>query len=147
MLRDPFDFWSAGRDTDRLRREMNRIFETWDRSSRLSVANGYPAMNAWANEDSVVLTAEIPGIDPQNLDISVRENLLTLTGERKPIELAEGEIYHRRELGYGKFQRVFQLPFQVDAAKVNATYEKGVLKITLPRAEADKPKRITVKAS
>lgn len=147
MLRDPFDFWSAGRDTDRLRREMNRIFETWDRPSRLSVPNGYPAMNAWANEDSVVLTAEIPGIDPQSLDISVRENLLTLTGERKPIELAEGEIYHRRELGYGKFQRMFQLPFQVDAAKVNATYEKGVLKITLPRAEADKPKRITVKAS
>lgn len=147
MLRDPFDSGSSGRELERLRREMNRLFETWDRWPRLSAAGGYPAMNAWANEDSVVVTAELPGTDPEHLDISVRENLLTVSGERKPLELGNGETYHRRELSYGKFKRVFQLPFQVDSAKVEASYEKGVLRITLPRAEADKPRKITVKAS
>jgi HSP20 family protein len=81
------------------------------------------------------------------LDIAVVENTLTLSGERTPAELAEGEVYHRRERGSGKFTRSFQLPFNVEANNVQAVYEKGVLRITLPRAEADKPRRITVKAA
>jgi len=132
---------------ERLRREMNRLFASFPTISGALVAPGYPAMNVWTNEDSAVVTAELPGIDPEKLDIAVVENTLTLSGERKPLELAEGDVYHRRERGYGKFTRSFQLPFNVEANNVQAVYEKGVLRITLPRAEADKPRKIVVKAA
>jgi HSP20 family protein len=142
MLQDPFDMWSSWGELERLRREMNRLF---DRPGRLapSVAS-YPAMNVWTNNDGAIVTAELPGIDTAELDISVRENILTVKGTRNAIELQEGETYHRRERGYGQFQRMFQLPFHVDANGVEATYEKGVLRIFLPRAEADKPRKISV---
>jgi HSP20 family protein len=143
MLQDPFDIRSSLGEFERLRREMNRLF---DRPGRLAlnVASEYPAMNVWTNNDGAVVTAELPGIDTEELDISVRENILTVSGSRKPIELQEGEIYHRRERGYGNFRRAFQLPFHVDAGAVKATYEKGVLRIVLPRAEEDKPRKITI---
>jgi HSP20 family protein len=70
-----------------------------------------------------------------------------LTGKRVPEELKEGEKYHRRERGYGRFTRTFQLPFHVEANNVEAVFEKGILQISLPRAEADKPRKISVKAA
>ncbi|MFN2110158.1 MAG: Hsp20/alpha crystallin family protein [Anaerolineae bacterium] len=143
-------FWgqtSPWNELERLRREMNRVFANLPASSESRITPGYPAMNVWTNEDGVVVTAELPGIDPDALDIAVVENTLTLSGEREPVELGEGEVYHRRERGYGKFTRSFQLPFNVEADKVQAVYEKGVLNITLPRAEADKPRKIIVKAA
>lgn len=143
-------FWgqpSPWSEMERLRREMNRLFASFPTISGMRVAPGYPAMNVWTNEDGAVVTAELPGIDPEKLDIAVVENTLTLSGERKPLELAEGDVYHRRERGYGKFTRSFQLPFNVEASNVQAVYEKGVLNITLPRAEADKPRKIVVKAA
>jgi HSP20 family protein len=73
-------------------------------------------------------------------------NTLSVSGSRKRYELGEGERYHRRERGSGDFTRSFQLPFEVEAAGVEATYEKGLLRITLPRAEEDKPKKIAIKA-
>lgn len=143
MLRNPFDTSSSWGELERLRREMNQLFERPGRFG-LNVASGYPAMNFWTNNESAIVTAELPGIDIEDLDISVRENTLTLKGSRHPVELGEGETYHRRERGYGSFQRVLQLPFHVDASGVEATYEKGVLRIVLPRAEEDKPRKITV---
>jgi HSP20 family protein len=143
-------FWgqtSPWHEMERLRREMNRAFANFPAISESRITPGYPAMNVWTNEDGAIVTAELPGIDPETLDIAVVEDTLTLSGERKPLELAEGEVYHRRERGYGKFTRSFQLPFNVEANKVQAVYEKGVLHITLPRAEADKPRKITVKAA
>ncbi|HOT92924.1 MAG TPA: Hsp20/alpha crystallin family protein [Anaerolineae bacterium] len=143
-------FWGTvdpWNEMERLRREMNRLFSSFPMFPELRVAPGYPAMNVWTNEEGAVVTAELPGIDPEELDISVIENTLTLSGERKPLELKEGEVYHRRERGYGKFTRSFQLPFNVDANNVQAVYEKGVLRINLPRAEADKPRKIAVKAA
>ncbi len=101
-------------------------------------------MNVWTNSDGAVVTAELPGINPDDLEISVQGDTLTLRGTRDPEQLCEGEAYHRRERGCGKFQRAFQLPFVVDAGKVEATYELGVLSITLPRAESDKPRKIQV---
>jgi HSP20 family protein len=131
----------------RLRREMNRLFNSMPTSFGASVSPGYPAMNVWANEEGLVVTAELPGIEPETLDISVVDNTLTLKGNRAPEKLEEGDVYHRRERKYGKFTRTFQLPFDIEADAVEAVYEKGVLQITLPRAEADKPKKITVKAA
>jgi len=143
-------FWGQAtpeQEMERMRREMNRLFSNYPATSGARVTPGYPAMNVWTNENGAVVTAELPGIDPDALDIVVVENTLTLSGERKSDELKEGEVYHRRERGYGKFTRSFQLPFNVEANNVQAIYEKGILHITLPRTEADKPRKITVKAA
>jgi HSP20 family protein len=130
---------------DRLRKEMDRVFNqmpnrTWAGTS------GYPAMNIWTSEDSALVTAELPGCNPDDLDISVVNETLTVTGSRQPEEVDENTTYHRRERSCGRFSRTFQLPFLVDASQVEAVFEKGILKITLPRAEEDKPKKIAIKS-
>jgi HSP20 family protein len=104
-------------------------------------------MNVWTNEESAVITAELPGVNSEEIDISVVGDTLTLSGNRQLEELGEGDKYHRRERSYGKFTRTFELPFLVEADKVEAVFEKGVLHISLPRAEADKPKKIAVKTA
>lgn len=147
LYRRPFrSYWSPWPEMERLQREMNRLFASAPTRAWNDVAPSYPAMNVWTNEDSAIVTAELPGVNPEDIDISVVGDTLTLKGSRQPYELREGETYHRRERRYGQFTRVFQVPFEVEADAVEAVFEKGVLHITLPRAEADKPKRITVKA-
>jgi len=133
------------RDMDRMQREMNRMFETYV-PAQIRQAPGYPAMNVWTNENGVKLTAEVPGVRSEDIDINVVGETLTLTGERKVDELKEGARYHRQERGYGKFTRSIQLPFPVDVNRVEATFKNGVLDIALPRAEADKPRKISVKS-
>jgi HSP20 family protein len=122
---------------------MNRLFgDSYSRTAR-----EYPAVNLWRGDEDVLLTAELPGLQAGDLDISVQDNTLTLRGERKPDTLQEGETYHRQERGTGSFVRSIQLPFEVDPDKVEARLEKGILRLTLPRAEADKPKKIAVKST
>lgn len=147
MLSNPFDFRSNFREMRQLRREMNRVFDRVDRDPVLGTAASYPAMNVWTNIDGAIITAELPGIDLDTLTISVHNDTLTLSGERKLAGLGDGEAYHRRERSSGQFKRAFQLTFQVASDKVEASYDKGVLQITLPRTEADKPRRIQVRAS
>jgi HSP20 family protein len=130
----------------RLQREMNRLLSGTSRWPGLSVAPTYPAMNVWSDQDGAVVTAELPGINPEEIDISVQNDTLTLGGSRQPDEVKEGKIFHRRERRSGSFTRSLQLPFQVEPGQVEASYAKGVLSITLPRAEADKPRKIAIKA-
>ena len=148
MLRRPFRTsrrWTWD-EADRLRREMNSLFTDWTGAQRTSVAPTYPAMNVWVNNDGAIVTAELPGVDPAEVDISVVQRTLTVSGNR-PSEEEEGKSYHRRERGCGSFTRSFELPFEVESEGVEAVLEKGVLNITLPRAEADKPRKISIKAS
>jgi HSP20 family protein len=145
MLERAFFPMSIWREMSRLQREMNQLLTSWPRL-QFGLGMGYPAMNIWSNDEGAIVTAELPGVDAASLDISVKDNVLTISGSREPLELGEGSVYHRRERGYGRFTRTFQLPFQVAADKVEASLEKGVLKIALPRAEADKPKKIAVQA-
>lgn len=135
---------SVWREMDRLQHEMNRLFEDFT-PARTRRAPSFPAMNIWANEDGLTITAEVPGVKPEDIDISVVGDTLTLSGERKPDELKEGARYHRQERGYGSFARSIQLPFLVNIGKVDATFHNGVLNVVLPRAEEDKPRKITVK--
>ena len=134
------------REVDSLQREMNRLFEAYS-PMRMRPAPGYPAMNIWTNEEGIRLTAEVPGVHPEDIDINVVGETLTLSGERKADELKEGTSYHRQERGYGKFTRSIQLPFPVDVNQVEATFKNGVLNVSLPRAEEDKPRKITVKSA
>lgn len=137
---------SSWREVNRLQREMNRLFEDYY-PSRVRRAPAFPALNVWTNEDGLNITAEVPGVHPEDIDISVVGDTLTLSGERRPDELKEGARYHRQERGYGSFSRSLQLPYMVDVRKVNATFRDGVLNIELPRAEQDKPRKISVKSA
>lgn len=147
MLMRPYSGWrSTRREMDRLRREMDRLFSEWPVRAGWA-APEYPAMNVWTSEDSAIVTAELPGVNTEDIDISVEDELLTLRGNRQPDEMQESAKYHRRERRYGAFARTFRLPFSINADAVKATFENGVLSISLPRAEVDKPKRIKVKSA
>jgi len=144
MFRQPISW----RDMSRLRRDMDKLFESslprWQRQR----ATSYPAINVYTNEEEgILVTAELPGINPNDLNISVTADTLTLTGSRQAEEMPESYQYHRRERGFGEFNRTFQLPYTVNKDYVEATFQNGVLRITLPRAEAEKPKQIAVQAS
>ena len=133
------------REMDRLQREMNRLFEDYS-PSRQRTASSYPALNVWSNEESLLVTAEVPGVSPDDIDVNVIGETLTLSGTREPDELKEGARYHRQERGYGKFSRTLQLPFPVTVEKIEAKFKNGVLSVSLPRAEEDKPRKIAVKS-
>ena len=145
MLMRPYRGWrSQDRELRRLRRDMNRLFGEWPVRAGWSTAPGFPAINAWTNEDSAVVTAELPGVGIDDVEITVEKNTLTLRGRRGPEETEEGATYHRRERRFGGFARAFRLPFHVDADEVKAEFKNGLLTIVLPRAEADKPKKIAI---
>ena len=135
------------REVERMQREMDRLFANFYGTSRFQTAPSFPAINVWTNQEGAVVTAELPGVNPEDIDISVVGETLTLTGSRQPEELQEGEKYHRRERGHGKFTRTFQLPFLVESGKVEAIFDKGILHISLPRAEADMPRKIAIKTA
>lgn len=131
--------WDPLRDIQRLQQEMNRLFAGYS-----SEAEGFPYLNVWGTQDSLVVTAEIPGVDPKDLSINVNQGYLTVEGERKPEELEADVICHRCERGFGKFARSLQLPFEVDVNTVKARHKLGVLSIEMQRTEAAKPKKIAV---
>ena len=128
-------------EMQRLRQEMNQVFSGLDQP----LSEEFPSVNAWLGEGDIIVTAELPGVDPGKVDISVVGDTLTISGSRETEPLKEGESYHRQERGRGRFTRSLQLPFHVDAGKVEATYDRGILQMTLPRAEADKPRKISVR--
>lgn len=132
---DPFQ------ELHRMQRDMNRLFADYT-----STADQFPTLNLWGNESEAVLAAEIPGVDPKQVEISVVGNVLTLEGERKAEADVTAAAYHRRERGTGRFLRSVRLPFEVEADRVQAKYENGVVRITLPRKESTKPRRIAIAA-
>lgn len=136
---------SIWQEMDQIQREMNRLFDTTSKG-RVFNSPSYPAINIWTNEDGQVISAEMPDVHPDDIDIDVTGDALSISGERKPDELIKDAHYHRRERSYGSFSRTIQLPFMVDTNKVEANFKNGVLMISLPRAEADKPKKITIKS-
>jgi len=132
--------WDPWRELNRLQEDLDRAFS----GARPGAAYEYPAINVWTNEENAVCTAEIPGIDPSDIEVSVVHDTVTIKGTRRPEELREGERFHRRERGYGDFTRTLQMPFKVAQGEVEARVDRGILQIVLPRAEEDRPKRIAV---
>jgi HSP20 family protein len=135
--------------------EFRGYFDPWEEFERVRRAftkaatpssSDFPAVNLWVSGDNAIVTTEIPGVDPKTAEISVAGKTLTLKGARVSEELGEGEAYHRRERWYGHFSKTFDLPFTVETEKVKASFAKGVLNIELPRAEAEKPKKIEIKS-
>ncbi len=133
-------------EINRMQREMERLMRA-GMPRRFRSSPGYPALNVWTNEEGALVTAELPGLEAKDVEINVVGDTLTLSGSRSAEALPENARYYRRERGCGEFTRSIELPFPVQAEKVEARLEKGVLQITLPRAEEDKPRKITVKGS
>ena len=104
-------------------------------------------MNVWQNDETVAVTAELPGVELSDIDITVKDNVLTLSGERSAPDAAEGAKWHRRERSYGNFTRAIRLPFKADSEKVEARFANGVLRIVIGRPDEDKPRRIEIKAA
>jgi HSP20 family protein len=129
-----------------MQNEMDKLFR--DVSTGLTQRSvTFPAINIWSNDESAIITAEIPGIQKDSLDISVTGDTLSISGSRIPDDVPDDARYHRQERNYGEFSRDIQLPYTVDVEKVKADFALGVLKVTLPRVENEKPKKIAVKAS
>ena len=148
--------WHPFRELDTLRREVERAFEThgvgWNRwpFSRTAFlpgvsARAYPLLNMGDDKDNLYVEALAPGLEPATLEVTVVRDTLRIAGEKQAIsDDIEREAFHRNERGAGKFVRTITLPTEVDGDKVTAQYKNGLLLITLPKAEAAKPKQITV---
>jgi len=108
-----------------------------------------PAVDVHETKDELVLQAELPGLTPEDVELNVENGVLTISGEKKQErqEGEEGSDYHLVERRYGRFERRFSLPRSVDPDKVKAEFANGMLNITLPKAEAAKPRRIQIKSS
>ncbi len=151
--------WSFFDEVDALRGEVEHAFEDfgvgrWNRPfSRISflpgvAARAYPLLNVSEDHGNVYVEALAPGVDPESLDITVVQDVLRIAGEKPPIsEDVTLEAFHRNERGSGKFVRTITLKTPVDADKVRADYQNGLLLLTLPKSEIAKPKQITVNVS
>jgi HSP20 family protein len=146
--------WEPFRDLVSLQERMNRLFDESFRS-RAGAGAGQddewalggtwaPAVDIYEQDGNIVLKAELPGVDPKDVDIRVENNVLTLRGERKLENDVKKENYHRVERTYGSFSRSFTLPNVVDTEKIKAEYKDGVLRVVLPKREEAKPKQISI---
>jgi HSP20 family protein len=145
--------WEPFRDLLTLQDRMNRMFDESYRGRGPSEddwslgGSWAPAVDIYEHEGNIVLTAELPGLDPKDVDIRVENNVLTLRGERKWTDEVKRENYHRVERAYGGFTRSFTLPNVVDTEKIKADYRDGMLKLVLPKKEEAKPKQISINVS
>jgi len=143
---DPF------RDLTSIQERMNQIFEdalsrSRGRDEGLRTGMWTPAVDIYEKNDSVVVKAEIPGVEKDQISVEVKDGILTLRGERKFERDVKEESYHRIERSYGTFLRSFSLPVSVDQEKVKATFRDGVLEVELPKKEQAKPKQVKVDIS
>ena len=103
-----------------------------------------PAVDIYDDNDKVVIKAELPGVDKKDIEVDLKDHVLTLKGERSYEKEAKEDNYYHKERAFGKFQRAFRLPVNLDPEKINADFKDGVLKIEIPKSEEAKPKKITV---
>jgi len=127
----------------RMQSEMNRLFSGFSATA----TRDFPPINIWLGENSVVVTAELPGVTHDDVNLSLQEDVLTLAGKREPETQEQNLSWQRRERAYGTFSRAVQLPFRVDPEKVQARFNNGVLEIELQRLEADRPKKIEIRVA
>jgi len=138
------------RELTSLQERMNRLFsesyraqQTGDDDWALG-GTWAPAVDIYEQDNNIVLKAELPGVDPKDVDIQLENNTLTLRGERKLDKEVKKENYHRVERAYGTFTRSFTLPAVVDQGSIKAEFKDGVLRVTLPKREEAKPKQIQI---
>jgi HSP20 family protein len=129
-----------------LQRELERFLRNPAFSQGLSGYGAYPPINVFEDKGGAVIVAEVAGLDPSGIHISSQGRTLTLSSQRKPRDVEEAIGFHRRERSFGEFSRSLQLPEDYDLEKADAKYENGLLVIRVPKAEAAKPRQISVQA-
>ena len=131
----------------RLHQEVNRLFNLFAPGTDPFLSRVYPAVNLTEEGNNLYVRAELPGVNPESLDISVVEGKLMISGERKIEAEDEKTGYHRREREAGFFRRTIVLPLRVDSGKVSASIRNGILTVTLPKLEEAIPRKIAVKTT
>ncbi len=140
--------WNPMREMTTMHDRFNRMFSdmfpsTWfDEEMRLN--NWHPAVDIYDQDDKVVIKAELPGVDKKDINVDLKDRVLTLRGERSHESEVKEEKFYRKERAYGKFERSFTLPAGLDPEKISADFKDGVLKIEIPKPEEEKPKKIAV---
>ena len=138
-IRSPFE------ELHRMRQQLDQLFEDAATPHQRLSAGVFPLINLTEDKDNYYLRAELPGVKGEELDIQVTGNNIGISGERKIAAEEEGARYHRREREAGRFSRMIGLPGDINSDKVNAKIENGILTVVVAKAEAAKPKQISVK--
>src|SRR5215217_3834275 len=145
------DRWDPFRDLMSIQNELNRLFgRTWGGAEAGTGSTGtwVPPLDVFESDDKYVVAVELPGIDPADVEVSVEDSTLTIKGQRDFFyKDATDESFSRIERRYGQFTRTLTLPVTANVEKVDASFDKGVLTIEVPKREEAKPRKITVKAS
>jgi HSP20 family protein len=145
----PFREVAPFSDFERMRREMDRLWESFYegglRKRAGETGEWLPSLDVAETKNEIVVKAEVPGMDPKDIDISLSDGVLTIKGEKKQDREEKEEDYHLIERSYGTFTRSVQLPKGVQGNKVSASYKDGVLKVTLPKSEEAKKKEVKIK--
>lgn len=142
-LTTSFGGWDPFAEMRRLQADMNRLFD----GTTVTPQRVYPPVNLWLGDNSVVVTAELPGLSRDDIQLTVQDDTLTIEGERRPAGNDNQLAWHRRERATGRFARTVQLPFRVDADRVKAHFTHGVLEVEMQRPEEDRPRKIAVTAA
>ena len=141
-LRHPEHAWNPLQEIQRVQAQMNRLLADLEGPD----GHEFPPVELWTGDDGLRLRALLPGFAPDDIDVTVVGDTLTLKASREASKDDEKRAWHRRERSHGRFVRTLQLPYSVEAGKVKAEFRNGVLDVELPRAESDKPRRIPVNA-
>ncbi|MBI3949490.1 MAG: Hsp20/alpha crystallin family protein [Acidobacteria bacterium] len=138
---DPF------RDLMDLQHRINRLFEETSRGEREELARAVwsPSVDIYEDPDTILIEADLPGLNKDNVSVNLENNVLTIQGERRLANEEQRESYHRIERAYGSFTRSFTIPSNVQADKIEAEFKDGVLQVRLPKREEAKPRQIEVK--
>ena len=139
--------WDPFREFSTVQDRLNRLFRDSygeGREEALTTSTFAPLVDVYEDEHNITLKIEVPGIDEKDIDVRIENNTLTVHGERKFEKEEKEENFHRIERHYGSFTRTFRLPNTVNAENVDATYDKGVLRITLAKRAEAKPRQIKV---
>lgn len=142
--------WDPWRNLSFLQDRINRMFweafpEPRGEDDEVSLGTWYPAVDIHETDTAIILEAELPGLKKEDIDIEIRENILTLKGERKDNKEIKEQNYYRQERRSGKFSRSITLPAVIDPEKVAASYKAGVLEVKIPKPEEQKPTQIDIK--
>ena len=141
--------WNPSNETRALQNRIHRLFDhdffpSLRFDDELTMVDWKPAVDIFDNDDSIIIKAELPGVESKDVEVELKDRVLTLKGERSHEKEVKEENYHRKERAFGKFQRSFTLPAEVNADKIKADYKDGILNIEIPKPEEKKPKKINV---
>jgi len=144
VVRDP---WALHRRLTRMLDDAFRPTPWSDQDTGTLTSNWLPPVDIFENENTLRIVAEVPGVSPEDVKISLENNVLSIQGEKKQVAEEQTERVHRYERTYGTFERTFTLPATIDAEHIEASYRAGVLTVSLPKVERARPREIPVKSS